>query len=57
MPGVTAVIGTIDRHSTAMLLTNGYQVHVLERRENERAATLCHLKAEAVQDDLTDLNS
>src|SRR5215471_1066167 len=55
--GAGGAIGGIGRNVTATLLSKGYTVRALVRKEDERAAELRRLGAEVALGDLTDLTA
>src|SRR5215813_2777906 len=55
--GAGGAIGGIGRNVTATLLSKGYNVRALVRKEDERAAELRRVGAEVAVGDLTDLTA
>src|SRR5215831_6563026 len=55
--GAAGAVGGIGRNLTEFLLSKGYKVRAMVRRQDERAEALRRLGAEVVEGDLTDLAS
>ena len=55
--GAAGTVGGIGRNLTEYMLSLGYKVRALVRRQDERAEALRRIGAEVVEGDLTDLAS